>query len=207
MPPEAPQVPALDPIQLVLGASGVVLVVLSLLAVASVVVWLVWFLKTAQLGRLRSARRPGLVGVASGAARVVPLRPGLVKDRVSLGLGLGDDSGRVGLVLDQDLARFSERGDDLARLFQLHARLFAALLGLSLGAAQLHLRLGPRLSDESLRFGARLDKQLAGFGLGIGQSALAQRLRFALCLLLEPIDLDHGSSRGRAGRLGTPAPW
>src|SRR6188768_564380 len=57
MPPEAPKVPALDPIQLVLGASGVVLVVLSLLAVASVVVWLVWFLKTAQLGRLRSAER------------------------------------------------------------------------------------------------------------------------------------------------------
>jgi biopolymer transport protein TolQ len=49
--------PALDPIQLVLGASGVVLVVLSLLAVASVLVWLIWFLKTAQLGRLRSAER------------------------------------------------------------------------------------------------------------------------------------------------------
>jgi biopolymer transport protein TolQ len=58
MPPaEASKVPALDPIQLVLGASGVVLVVLSLLAVASVLVWLVWFLKTAQLGRLRSAER------------------------------------------------------------------------------------------------------------------------------------------------------
>jgi biopolymer transport protein TolQ len=56
-PAEASKVPALDPIQLVLGASGVVLVVLSLLAVASVVVWLVWFLKTAQLGRLRSAER------------------------------------------------------------------------------------------------------------------------------------------------------
>jgi biopolymer transport protein TolQ len=56
-PAEAPKVPALDPIQLVLGASGVVLVVLSLLAVASVVVWLVWFLKAAQLGRLRSAER------------------------------------------------------------------------------------------------------------------------------------------------------
>jgi len=56
MPPaEASKVPALDPIQLVLGSSGVVLVVLSLLAVASVLVWLVWFLKAAQLGRLRSA--------------------------------------------------------------------------------------------------------------------------------------------------------
>jgi len=57
MNPAAPKVPALDPIQLVLGASGVVLVVLSLLAVASVLVWLIWFLKTAQLGRLRSAER------------------------------------------------------------------------------------------------------------------------------------------------------
>jgi biopolymer transport protein TolQ len=58
MPPaEASKVPALDPIQLVLGSSGVVLVVLALLAVASVLVWLVWFLKAAQLGRLRSAER------------------------------------------------------------------------------------------------------------------------------------------------------
>jgi biopolymer transport protein TolQ len=57
MAPEAPKAVALDPIQLVLGASGVVLVVLSLLSVASIVVWLVWFLKTAQLGRLRSAER------------------------------------------------------------------------------------------------------------------------------------------------------
>lgn len=31
--------------------------VLALLAVASVLVWLIWFLKTAQLGRLRSAER------------------------------------------------------------------------------------------------------------------------------------------------------
>jgi biopolymer transport protein TolQ len=56
-PAAASKGPALDPIQLVLGASGVVLVVLSLLAVASVLVWLIWFLKTAQLGRLRSAER------------------------------------------------------------------------------------------------------------------------------------------------------
>jgi biopolymer transport protein TolQ len=56
-PAEASKAPALDPIQLVLGASGVVLVVLALLAVASVLVWLIWFLKTAQLGRLRSAER------------------------------------------------------------------------------------------------------------------------------------------------------
>ena len=57
MNPQASKAPALDPIQLVLGASGVVLVVLSLLAVASVLVWLIWFLKTLQLGRLRAAER------------------------------------------------------------------------------------------------------------------------------------------------------
>lgn len=57
MPPAEASKPALDPIQLVLGASGVVLVVLALLAVASVLVWLIWFLKTAQLGRLRAAER------------------------------------------------------------------------------------------------------------------------------------------------------
>jgi biopolymer transport protein TolQ len=56
-PAAASKAPALDPIQLVVGASGVVLVVLSLLAVASVLVWLIWFLKTAQLGRLRAAER------------------------------------------------------------------------------------------------------------------------------------------------------
>jgi len=56
MPPAAAQnVTALDPIQLVLGASGVVLVVLALLVVASVLVWLIWFLKGAQLRRLQSA--------------------------------------------------------------------------------------------------------------------------------------------------------
>jgi biopolymer transport protein TolQ len=56
-PDAAPKTPALDPIQLVLGSSGVVLVVLALLVVASILVWMVWFLKTAQLGRLRSAER------------------------------------------------------------------------------------------------------------------------------------------------------
>ncbi len=56
-PAESHSAPALDPVQLVLGASGVVLVVLALLTVASVLVWLVWFLKSAQLGRLRSSER------------------------------------------------------------------------------------------------------------------------------------------------------
>jgi biopolymer transport protein TolQ len=56
-PAAASKGPALDPIQLVLGASGVVLVVLSLLAVASVLVWFFWFLQTALVGRLRWGER------------------------------------------------------------------------------------------------------------------------------------------------------
>ena len=47
----------LDPIGLMLGASGVVLVVLSILIVASCLVWLIWFLKSAQIGRLQSTHR------------------------------------------------------------------------------------------------------------------------------------------------------
>jgi biopolymer transport protein TolQ len=46
-----------DPIGLMLGASGVVLVVLSILVVASCLVWLIWFLKSAQIGRLLSTHR------------------------------------------------------------------------------------------------------------------------------------------------------
>src|SRR6478735_2369062 len=45
---------SLDPIGLMLSASGVFLVVLSILIVASCSVWLIWFLKAAQIGRLRS---------------------------------------------------------------------------------------------------------------------------------------------------------
>jgi biopolymer transport protein TolQ len=48
---------AVDPVGLMLGASGVVLVVLSILVVASLLVWLIWFLKSAQLSRLRSTHR------------------------------------------------------------------------------------------------------------------------------------------------------
>ncbi len=48
---------ALDPIGLMLGASGVVLVVLVILVVAAALVWLIWFLKFAQLSRLRGALR------------------------------------------------------------------------------------------------------------------------------------------------------
>lgn len=46
----------LDPIQLMLSSSGVVLVVLLLLIAASTLVWLIWILKSAQLGRLASAQ-------------------------------------------------------------------------------------------------------------------------------------------------------
>lgn len=48
---------ALDPIALMLGASGVVLTVLVILMVAATLVWLIWFLKFAQLSRLRGALR------------------------------------------------------------------------------------------------------------------------------------------------------
>jgi biopolymer transport protein TolQ len=51
----APASRQLDPIQLMLGASGVVLVVLLLLIAAATGVWLIWFLKSAQLRRMRSA--------------------------------------------------------------------------------------------------------------------------------------------------------
>jgi biopolymer transport protein TolQ len=43
-----------DIIGLMLGASGVVLAVLAILSAASLLVWLIWFLKSAQIGRLRS---------------------------------------------------------------------------------------------------------------------------------------------------------
>ena len=46
----------LDPIQLMLSSSGVVLVVLVLLIAASTLVWLIWILKSAQLGRLAAAQ-------------------------------------------------------------------------------------------------------------------------------------------------------
>jgi len=46
-----------DPLSLMLGASGVVLVVLAILVVASCLVWLIWFLKSAQISRLQSTHR------------------------------------------------------------------------------------------------------------------------------------------------------
>jgi len=47
----------LDPIDLIKGASGVVLVVLAILVLASCLVWLIWFLKSAQISRLQSTHR------------------------------------------------------------------------------------------------------------------------------------------------------
>lgn len=48
---------ALDPIHLMLDASGVVLVVLLLLIAASTLVWVIWVAKSLQLKRLLSAHR------------------------------------------------------------------------------------------------------------------------------------------------------
>lgn len=53
-PPDPHQV---DPLQLMLGSSGIVLVVLVLLMVASFVVWLIWLLKTLQVKRMRTLNR------------------------------------------------------------------------------------------------------------------------------------------------------
>jgi len=47
---------ALNPIQLMLQSSGVVLVVLLILVAFAFGVWVIWFLKTMQLGRLRAAQ-------------------------------------------------------------------------------------------------------------------------------------------------------
>lgn len=55
-PPTAEHKP-IDPIQLMLDSSGVVLVVLVVLIIAAALVWLIWFLKFAQLSRLRGALR------------------------------------------------------------------------------------------------------------------------------------------------------
>lgn len=52
-PPATPPGPSLEPMDLVLRSSGVVLVVLMVLVFASVLVWFIWFLKLAQLSRLR----------------------------------------------------------------------------------------------------------------------------------------------------------
>ncbi len=48
---------ALDPLALMLGASGIVLAVLIILCVSAALVWLIWFLKFTQLSKLRSGLR------------------------------------------------------------------------------------------------------------------------------------------------------
>ncbi len=48
---------ALDPLQLMLASSGVVLVVLIILVVASTLVWLIWLLKANQVRRLLASSR------------------------------------------------------------------------------------------------------------------------------------------------------
>jgi biopolymer transport protein TolQ len=60
---------ALDPIDLMLGSSGVVLVVLLLLIVASTLVWVIWFAKSAQLRRLTSSHRAFERAAANAATR------------------------------------------------------------------------------------------------------------------------------------------
>ncbi len=47
----------LDPLELMLSSSGVVLVVLSILVLFSTMVWVIWLLKWMQLSRLQSALR------------------------------------------------------------------------------------------------------------------------------------------------------
>src|SRR4051812_36664471 len=47
----------LNPIDLALGSSGVVLLVLLILIAASLAVWIIWFLKSAQLRRMGSENR------------------------------------------------------------------------------------------------------------------------------------------------------
>lgn len=63
----------MDPLTLVLEASGVVLVVLGILIAASFAVWLIWFLKAMQLRKLQSAQRAfeqAAAGVAEASALV-----------------------------------------------------------------------------------------------------------------------------------------
>jgi len=53
----APAPHALNPLDLALGSSGVVLVVLVLLVCASLSVWIIWFLKSSQLRRMVADNR------------------------------------------------------------------------------------------------------------------------------------------------------
>jgi biopolymer transport protein TolQ len=55
-PTTKPDANPLDPLHLMLDASGVVLVVLIILIIAATAVWLIWFMKSLQLRRLRVAQ-------------------------------------------------------------------------------------------------------------------------------------------------------
>lgn len=75
---------SLDPLQLVLQSSGVVLVVLMILVAASFAVWIIWFLKGLQLRRLHhaqvgfedAARSASSAAELAAAARQHPAAPG-----------------------------------------------------------------------------------------------------------------------------------
>ena len=63
-----------DPIQLMLGASGIVLVVLVLLMFASFAVWVIWLLKTLQVSRMRNLNQRGkLHHIAASSRRSLPV--------------------------------------------------------------------------------------------------------------------------------------
>ena len=85
-PTEAAPAPdlALDPLSLMLRASGVVLVVLLILIVASLLVWVVWFAKTAQLRRLK-ADHAEFESEASEASDATALIQAALKHRLSPG--------------------------------------------------------------------------------------------------------------------------
>jgi biopolymer transport protein TolQ len=73
-----------DPLGLMLGASGVVLVVLSILVVASCLVWLIWFLKSAQISRLQSTHR-AFEKAAAGVERASDLIALAIQHKASPG--------------------------------------------------------------------------------------------------------------------------
>jgi len=55
--PTLPESKGLDLIQMMLGASGIVLVVLLILIVSAALVWIIWVLKALQVNRLRSSNQ------------------------------------------------------------------------------------------------------------------------------------------------------
>ena len=154
MAPAEPSKAVLDPIQLVLGASGVVLVVLALLAVASVVVWLVWFLKGAQLGRLSAAERNFELEAetAQGAQELIALAfkhkgaPGarIVYELAKRHQQGGGSSELLGAVAKRALATEQQRFTSLMPTLSSIAAAspFVGLFGTVWGIMQAFLRIG-----------------------------------------------------------------